>query len=434
MVAKMEAGLLDPAPIWTDLRTFPWGRFRGGVGILSGGFPCQPFSAAGKRVGDEDPRHLFPHILRGVIECNPDLVFLENVEGIISAKLSGGGWRDPAGTPVLLHVLRELERVGYRATAGIFSSAEVGATHQRKRVFILAVAHHHQRLEGQWGPVDLNGAEGWQDAVGQSTARGMASRPDRPLPPGPDQWWWEPSRVIHDSTRVANRHGQFIEKARSVADTGRRQCNRRSVSAGSIGTAQSVTGEAGDTRDPDVGNAAQRNERGEQQRGMVARLQANQERQANHDESNGSSQADGEDVAHDTCNRWRERWTQSSGQQGGLDAAECGQPDVGHTDVLQSCGQQRTGYHQAGHTGEGALSREGALWGTDGKVHRQAKPSLGGNPDGAPHWVDYTELCQTVDSRVDELRLLGNGVDPDVAHRAFVTLYSRLCQPLAPTQ
>lgn len=95
LVAKMEAGFLDAAPIWTNLKTFPFSEFRGKVGILSGGFPCQPFSAAGKRGGDEDPRHLFPYILRGITECQPELVFLENVEGIISAKLTGGGVERP---------------------------------------------------------------------------------------------------------------------------------------------------------------------------------------------------------------------------------------------------------------------------------------------------------------------------------------------------
>lgn len=138
LVSKMEAGLLDCAPIWTDLKTFPWDEFRGKVDIISGGFPCQPFSCAGKRNGDEDPRHLFPYILDGIRRSRPSIVFLENVEGIISSKLNGEGWNDPAGTPVLLHVLRELERVGYKATAGVFSASEVGAPHQRKRVFILA--------------------------------------------------------------------------------------------------------------------------------------------------------------------------------------------------------------------------------------------------------------------------------------------------------
>ena len=140
LVAKMEAGELDAAPIWTDLKSFDGGAFRERVDILTGGFPCQPFSAAGNRNADDDPRHLFPYILEAVRTVQPGWVFLENVEGLVSAKLKGDGWNDPAGIPVLLHVIRELERAGYRATWGIFSAAEVGATHQRRRVFILAHA------------------------------------------------------------------------------------------------------------------------------------------------------------------------------------------------------------------------------------------------------------------------------------------------------
>ena len=133
LVAKMQEGALDAAPIFTDVKTFPYGKFRGLVDILSGGFPCQPFSAAGKREGVEDPRHLFPYIRDGIAECRPRLVFLENVEGIISSKTADG-------ESVLKYVLGELEGLGYRATAGVFSASEVGAPHQRKRVFILGYA------------------------------------------------------------------------------------------------------------------------------------------------------------------------------------------------------------------------------------------------------------------------------------------------------
>ena len=133
LVAKMEAGALAPAPVHTDVKTFPFAEFRGCVDILSGGFPCQPFSSAGKRKGVEDPRHLFPYIAEGIRECQPSIVFLENVEGILSCRTGDG-------EPVLQYVLRTLEGMGYRATAGVFSATEVGAPHQRKRVYILGYA------------------------------------------------------------------------------------------------------------------------------------------------------------------------------------------------------------------------------------------------------------------------------------------------------
>ena len=138
LVSKMEKGWLDAAPLWTNVKTFPWANFRGKVDILSGGFPCQPFSTAGKKESDEDPRHLWPHIKRGIEIIRPALIFMENVEGIISSKLQSDQWSDPKNTSVLLHVLRELERLGYKATAGVFSASEIGAPHQRKRVFIMA--------------------------------------------------------------------------------------------------------------------------------------------------------------------------------------------------------------------------------------------------------------------------------------------------------
>ena len=140
LVNKIEANLLDVAPIWTNLKTFEWERFSNRVDILSGGFPCQPFSAAGRRQGDEDPRHLWPYIADGIKRLQrPPIIFFENVEGIISSKLKGENWSDPEGTSVLLHVLREMERLGYYSTASVFSASEVGASHTRKRVFILGV-------------------------------------------------------------------------------------------------------------------------------------------------------------------------------------------------------------------------------------------------------------------------------------------------------
>lgn len=191
LVAKMEEGELDQAPIWTNLKTLPLESFPTGLEIISGGFPCQPFSAAGKREGDEDPRHLFPYIKNAIRTIQPRIVFLENVEGIISAKLKGDGWEDPAGTPVLLHVIRELERVGYHATAGVFSAAEVGATHQRKRVFILA--HSGSTRSSVRLPESQQWKEGNAEVFDHRSCRNWPARPGEP------QHEWEEPRVVGDA-------------------------------------------------------------------------------------------------------------------------------------------------------------------------------------------------------------------------------------------
>tara|TARA_X000001382_G_scaffold122898_1_gene106210 strand:- start:718 stop:1737 length:1020 start_codon:yes stop_codon:yes gene_type:complete len=123
LVAKIEEGRMDNAPIWTDLKTFPAREFRGKICGLIGGYPCQPFSSAGKRQGEKDPRHLWPYILKHVRAIRPVWCFWENVAGHTTMGL----WR----------VLSDLEEEGYRCAWGIFSAEEVGAPHQRKRVFIL---------------------------------------------------------------------------------------------------------------------------------------------------------------------------------------------------------------------------------------------------------------------------------------------------------
>ena len=131
LVAKMEAGKLDAAPIWTDIKTFPAQGFRNRVHIVTAGYPCQPFSIAGKRKGTDDPRHLWPHIERIIEAVRPVWCFFENVPGHLSL-----------GFP---EVYRSLRNMGYAVEAGLFTAAEVGATIQGQRLYILAQANSINR-------------------------------------------------------------------------------------------------------------------------------------------------------------------------------------------------------------------------------------------------------------------------------------------------
>jgi DNA (cytosine-5)-methyltransferase 1 len=125
LAQAMEAGCLDQAPIWTDLRTFDGKPWRGTVDCLTAGYPCQPFSLAGKRRGQDDPRHLWPHVRRVIGEVEPAIVFLENVSGHLSLGFE--------------QVATDLEGLGYEVAAGLFSAEEVGASQRRERLFILAI-------------------------------------------------------------------------------------------------------------------------------------------------------------------------------------------------------------------------------------------------------------------------------------------------------
>lgn len=101
---------------------------RGNIDILTGGFPCQPYSLAGKRLGKEDERHLWPEMLRAIREIQPRWVVGENVRGIIS-------WN---GGVVFDEVQADLETQGYQVLPFLLPAAGVGAEHERFRVWFIA--------------------------------------------------------------------------------------------------------------------------------------------------------------------------------------------------------------------------------------------------------------------------------------------------------
>lgn len=279
LVSKMEAGLLDAAPIWTDIKTFPCESFRDCVDIFVAGYPCQPFSAAGKRLGAEDQRHLWPHIARAISIIRPRLCFFENVEGHISLGLST--------------VISDLEELGYKVSWGIFSASEVGAPHQRKRVFILA--HRiNERLERLVWNV-TNRCKPERNATQESGSVSESNFCVWPSRPGEPQHGWEPPRVVHSN------NNRFIAN--------------------------------------------------------VSTDEAEQDRNGQDD-----------------------RLSCAASAMGGSDAAE------------------RT----------------------------EAQPALGRDADGTAGGMGYAELYVSCDNRTDELRLLGNGVVPATAERAFRVLIEEL--------
>lgn len=136
LVKQMEKGVLAPAPVWTNLKTFApvAAGLRGKVDILTAGYPCQPFSLAGHRRGTDDPRHIFPDICRIIKAIRPLWCFFENVDDHISMGFD--------------EVYRSLHDMGYAVEAGIFSAREAGAPHERKRIFILAKRMEHTGCMG----------------------------------------------------------------------------------------------------------------------------------------------------------------------------------------------------------------------------------------------------------------------------------------------
>ena len=424
LVSKMEAGLLDPAPIWTDLKTFPWSEFHGRVDILSFGYPCQPFSAAGKRLGAEDPRHLWPFIAAGIAAMRPSVCFAENVEGHISLGLPD--------------VLQDLAGMGYRTTWCVASASECGAPHQRKRVFILAECRSQRGAsglsrslaghEGFAGIADDCGSEGCgeladalrerrQQVAGSPSrheaANGRAGwnqqQPDSnhfstghvqgaawPSRPGEQQFAWEPPRVVANAETAGRRQDIGSVAAPRQGEQEERQQWRPASSnfvdpdsamddAASLRSAEPADGcgqaapWADASGDEDLGNAQDPNR------------------------WTGDSQAQ---AGAGPDSEWRRRLGES-------DAGAMGQPKDGNPSGHPL--QLRQG--QAQHRGASGCVNEG---------RRQAQPSLGRDADGPTHRMDDAVLHVSTDNRTDELRLLGNGVCVPTVERAWRVLVGEL--------
>lgn len=118
--------ILPYFPIWDDVRTFDGIKWRGIVDIITAGFPCQPFSLAGKRLQENDERNMWPDTIRIIREVRPRFILLENVPGLLS---SGYCQR----------IFTEITEAGYLFRWEIISAAEVGAPHLRKRLWITGV-------------------------------------------------------------------------------------------------------------------------------------------------------------------------------------------------------------------------------------------------------------------------------------------------------
>ena len=302
LLARMEGGQLDAAPIWSDLKSFPWKEFSGLVDILSGGYPCQPFSSAGKRLGADDERHLWPFIADGIAIMRPRVCFFENVEGHITLGLST--------------VISDLEELGYKVSWGIFSASEVGAPHQRKRVFIMA------ERGSIGGKARFSRSIAWEKGItGVAHDCGSEVWPSRPRQP---QHAWEPPRVVDSSSTRANSRQQFY-----YAD-GR--------------SGEALLGEFDATSEPPrvVGD------------------------------TNGS---------------------EPRARRG----------NDGSTEPNRSGTNERM---------------EPQQW--------QTEPTLGGDVDGIADRLDNAKLHTTCDNRTEELRLLGNGVVPATAAKAFMTLLNEI--------
>jgi DNA (cytosine-5)-methyltransferase 1 len=145
LVQRQNDGSLPAFPVWDDVRTFDGKPWRGIVDVVSGGFPCQDISCAGRGAGIEGERSgLWREFARIIGEVGPRYVFVENSPMLT---IRGG-----------VRVIGDLTELGYDCRWGIVGADDVGAPHRRKRIWIVADSQEFRRREGREGRSDSSGA------------------------------------------------------------------------------------------------------------------------------------------------------------------------------------------------------------------------------------------------------------------------------------
>lgn len=127
LVKKIQEGTIHEAAVWSNVKTFNGEPWRSKVDIITGGFPCQPHSKAGKLLGEEDPRNLWPDVKRIIREVRPRFLFLENVANINNS--------------IAPSIVGDLAEMGFDAAWCVVRASDVGAPHRRARWFIMAHAY-----------------------------------------------------------------------------------------------------------------------------------------------------------------------------------------------------------------------------------------------------------------------------------------------------
>ena len=217
LAARQNDGFLPPFPIWDDVRTFDGRPWRGCADVVSGGFPCQDISVAGKGAGIDGARSgMWGHMARVVGEVRPRYVFVENSPALLTRGLG--------------RVLSDLATLGYDCRWTVLGAGDIGAPHQRDRFWLVgtemanttdAGIHQRRRSDGfredvrLMGRDECNGLQGIREEESDVLADTDSLRQLQPQGSKCDQWRW----TCNSSTQVSNAcsqnaQGQWSEPIR----------------------------------------------------------------------------------------------------------------------------------------------------------------------------------------------------------------------------
>jgi len=163
LCARQNDGILPPFPIWDDVQTFDGRPWRGIVDVVSGGFPCQDISIAGNGDGlDGERSGMWREMARIISEVRPRFAFVENSPMLVTRGLE--------------RVLADLSAMGYDSRWGVISAADIGANHQRRRIWIVANSRHWSRRDKRIAETRQNSQTEWSTHSNQIGGSGEQSK------------------------------------------------------------------------------------------------------------------------------------------------------------------------------------------------------------------------------------------------------------------
>ena len=224
LCARQNDGILPTFPIWDDVQTFDGRPWRGVVDVISGGFPCQDISAAGKGVGIDGERSgMWREMARIIGEVRPRYAFIENSPMLTSRGLD--------------IVLGNLAEMGYDAEWGVISAADVGANHLRERIWIVAkqrnIFSHTEYDRNGWGKQQPKSVEKKNDAMANSRCKLRNERNSANMDTNKTKWatstifnksssqgygtkqWWETEPNVG---RVANGVAAGVDRLKAIGN------------------------------------------------------------------------------------------------------------------------------------------------------------------------------------------------------------------------
>ena len=367
LVAKAEQNKLDIIANYTDVKTFPSEKFRECFDIVAAGFPCQGFSSAGKRRGGFDPRHLWPHIAKHIGTIKPFRVCLENVPGLLSTTTLDN-------RPDLLRYLAELGK----AEKGLDAKGKWYLSQHRERF-----AQHLLHTEGvpAYGAIYYSLRD-----LGYKVEAGLFTASEIGAP--------------HKRERLFILAYSNDRQLESELQCNRAEPKRSSELANSLnnGYQGQIGGINGETNGIQGENRQTRSRSGE----SVGTTRLGRKGTSRRVLDKGKIQSSKEKLAESDCSGYIYGESQEQSTESWLDAQCKSKPDSRMADT-EHAGQHKGKKHQARQ-----VARPGQAQ-YEWEEPRTVKPGMGRTVDGFK-------------SRVDELRLLGNGVVPAQAELAFRSL------------